>query len=451
MGVEQTYMIDSVIHNGLIVTADPSFRIIENGGIGICDGKIVSLWKTDHEQPLPQAHEIFDAQGGIIMPGLINAHTHLPMSIFRGLSDDLPLHEWLHEHIFPAEAAFISPQSVELGARLSCAELLLNGVTTCCDGYFLADNVAQAVIDSGIRAVVGQGVVDFPAPGVADPSQNVSSAVSFTRRWKNKNSLLQPSIFCHAPYTCSAETLKAAKKAADRHDLLFQIHVCETRAEVIQCKKDHGCSPVQYLHQLGLLNCKTLLVHAVWLDEDDIQIIADCASSIAHCPESNMKLASGIAPVEDFLCAGITVGLGTDGCASNNDLDLLAELDVAAKLHKIRQMDPTALNAATAVKMVTLEGAKALGLAQSIGSLEPGKCADVVIVDTLQPHLKPLFHPESHLVYTAKGSDVRHVMVDGKWVVRDGKLLTLDLPSLLENVNRLAETIAERNGLAKCC
>lgn len=434
-------MFDTYIHNALIFTGDEDLHSIEAGAIGVSQGRITQIHPRRSAEPLPKAEEYLDAQGALVMPGLINSHTHLPMSLYRGLADDLPLEQWLQEHMFPVEARFSTAENIPWAVRLSCAEMLLGGITTCCDGYFMADRIAEAVSEIGLRAVLAQGVIDFPAPGVPDPAENIVTAKAFAGQWIEKSTLIHPSIFCHAPYTCSAETLTAAHRAADDAGVLFQIHVAETRSEVDNCRAEHGCSPVEYLHRLGLLNPNTLLVHAVWVDDRDIEIIAHSQAAIAHCPESNMKLASGIAPVPQFIEAGIRVGLGTDSSASNNDLDLFKEMDIAAKLHKIKTMDPTAMDAQTVLAMATRWGAQAIGLGDRIGTIAVGKQADLIILDLNQPHLTPMFHPASHLVYAAAASDVRHVMIDGRWVVRDKKLLTIDLDEVLVEVNRIAAAI----------
>ena len=434
--------LDKVIHNGIVVTMDDAFRILRPGAVSVKAETIHRVWSPLPEEPLPQADEIIDANGGLIMPGLVNVHTHLPMSLFRGLADDLVLEQWLNEYIFPAEAKHITPESVNVGARLSIAEMLLGGTTTCCDGYFLVDKFAPVVRESGIRAVLGQGVVDFPVPGVPNPQNNVLHATAFVKQWLNQTDRIRPSIFCHAPYTCSKNTLKGAKRTANEHDVMFQIHVAETSSEVQECHHKYGASPVKYLHQLGLLDENTLLVHAVWVDAEDIQIIADSGAAVAHCPESNMKLASGIAPLPDFLKAEIPCGLGTDGCASNNDLSMFGEMHTAAIVHKAHRGDPTLLKAPAVVRLATIEGARALGLDRSIGSLEAGKQADVIIIDLNRPHLCPLYHPSSHLVYAACSADVRHVFIAGKQVVSNGQLLTIDLHATLSQARQWSLTIA---------
>jgi len=363
------------------------------------------------------------------------------MTLFRGLADDLPLNTWLNEHIFPAEKENINSESVRYGTLLACSEMLLSGTTTCCDGYFLEEIVAEAVNDSGMRAVLGQGVIDFPAPGVADPSENIKTAEEFTKKWLGVSPNIIPSIFCHSPYTCSTRTLKDAKTAANNKGLLFQIHVSETKQEHNQIQSEHRMTPIEYLDSIGILDANTLLAHCVWIDDHDIEIIAKQNAKISHNPESNMKLAAGIAPVPDFLEAGITVGLGTDGCASNNNLDLFREMNVAAKLHKVNTLDPTIMDARTVLKMATIEGAKAIGLDKKIGSIEIGKLADLIVIDTNSPHLVPMYDPVSHIVYTIRGSDVRDVFIGGKMIIRNKKLLTIDIARVMEKASWLGKTI----------
>jgi 5-methylthioadenosine/S-adenosylhomocysteine deaminase len=328
---------------------------------------------------------------------------------------------------------------------MACAEMILSGTTTCCDGYFFEDDVASAIYESGIRGVLGQGIVDFPAPGVPDPSDNIKNALGYVEKWQGVSPLITPSIFCHSPYTCSEATLKKAKAVSDSKLLLFQIHAAETKSEYVRIQTDQHTTPVKYLERIGVLDKNTLMVHGIWLDDDDIEIISKRRSTVSHNPQSNMKLASGIAPVPSLLTAGVTVGLGTDGCASNNDLDLFREMDTAAKLHKVNLMDPTVMDAKTVLKMATIDGAKAIGLDKHIGSLEPGKQADIIIVDADTPHLVPMYEPVSHLVYTAQGSDVRDVMVDGKILVRNKNLLTIDLEDILERVTRFSRSIKKRS------
>lgn len=432
---------DILIHNGTLVTVDSNFSIFAGGAVAVKDGRIARLETGSAGRPLPPAARVIDADGGIIMPGLVNTHTHMPMTLFRGLADDLPLSTWLNAHMFPAEAEHIRPETVRSGTLLACAEMILSGTTTCCDGYFYEGEVAAAVRDSGLRAVLGHGVIDFPAPGVPDPAHNIDTAVEFVRTWQAASPLIRTSIFCHSPYTCSADTLAAAKAAAGVRGVLFQIHVAETRSEYDQIRKAHGTTPVGYLDRLGLLDENTLLVHAVWLDAPDIDTIARRRARVSVTTESEMKLASGIAPLPEMLQAGIPVGLGTDGPASNNDLDLFQEMDVTAKLHKVNTLDPTQMDAATVLKMATIGGAGALGLDREIGSLEIGKQADIIVIDTRRPHLVPMYHPVSHLVYNVRGSDVRDVLVAGRILLENRRLRTLDTADIFARVDEIGRRI----------
>ena len=417
---------DIYIYNGTLLTMADGLPLIENGFVHVKQGRIADCGSaaTDTaDNPVPEGARQIDACGGIIMPGLVNAHTHAPMSMFRGLADDLPLDVWLNEHIFPAEARDINPESVARWTTHSCREMLAGGVTTFCDGYFLEKDAAKAMAKTGIRAVAGQGVVDFPAPGVPDPSNNIDHAWDFIENAGDLSPRVTPSLFCHSPYTCSKQTLVAGKDLARDTGVLFQIHAAEIRAEPGLIKENTGLSVIAYLDSLGILDPETLLVHCVWIDKTDIDIIARRGCAVIHCPESNMKLASGVAPVPDLLAAGITMGLGTDGCASNNDLDMFSEMDTAAKLHKVVRLDPCVMDARTCLKMATIDGAKALGLGEVTGSIRPGKAADIIVVDTSGLHMTPMHDPYSGLVYAARASDISWVMVDGTIRVEKGRLV----------------------------
>jgi len=438
----QDRVYDLLIHNGTIVTVNSAFDIVEDGLLCIEDGKIASLEERPVNQPLPRARHTIDAREGIILPGLVNTHTHCPMTLFRGLADDLPLMTWLNDYIFKAEARWLNPETVFTATLLSCAEMLLSGTTTCCDGYFFEDSVARAMQGSGMRAVVAQGIVDFPAPGVPDPEKNVEEALQFIETWQGKNPLIRPGLFCHSPYTCSEKTLRSARKVADETETLFQIHVAETKKETQEIRQQQGLSPVQYLDRIGVLNPRTLVVHGIWVDDEDLASMAKRDVGVSVTTESHMKLASGTAPVPEFVRYGLSVGIGTDGCASNNNLDMFQEMDFMAKVHKARLLDPTVMDARQVLTMAARGGAEAIGLGDEIGSVEVGKRADVIIVDTHKPHLTPLYDPASHLVYTAGGSDVKDVIIDGRWIVKDRTLLTMDVEDVMEGVTCLARQIA---------
>lgn len=437
-------MFDKIVHNGIVVTVNSDFDVIPDGIICIENDRIVRVQSGMSQMQIPDALEFIDARGGIIMPGLINTHSHLPMTLFRGLADDLPLMQWLNDHIFPAEQTAINPNSVYDASLMGCTEMLLSGTTTCCDGYFFEDKVAQAVEASGMRAILGQGIIDFPAPGVPDPSKNIDHAVEFVKKWQHRSPLIRPSLFCHSPYTCSETTLIKARKKATQSGVLFQIHIAETRNEWDQIQSEHGTSPVNYLNRIGILSPGTLLVHTIWVDEHDFQIMEQTGVSVSVTTESEMKLASGIASIPDFLDHNIPVGLGTDGCASNNNLDMFQEMDMTAKLHKVNLEDPTAIGAHTAVQLATILAARSIGMETLIGSLEPGKQADLIIIDTQKPHLTPMYDPVSHIVYAAKGSDVNDVIIAGRCIVRDRKIRTIDVQNLYGRINKICEKIKNR-------
>ncbi|MGD9023111.1 MAG: amidohydrolase [Deltaproteobacteria bacterium] len=433
---------DIVVHNGTVLTINAQFDVLKRGFVCVSDGTLKLVGNQPSDGSLPKAHNIIDACGGIIMPGLVNTHTHAAMSLFRGLADDLPLTNWLNDYMFKAEARWLNPENVYSGALLSCAEMLLSGTTTCCDGYFFEDAVAEAFQEAGVRAILAQGVIDFPAPGVQNPADNVREAARFIDLWRDKTSLITPGLFCHSPYTCSETTLQEARKVADEAGLLFQIHVAETQGELHEIERRHGTTPVQYLNQIGVLNRRTLLVHAIWVNETDIACIANHGVGVSVTTESEMKLASGIAPIPRFMSKGVAVGIGTDSSASNNNLDMFQEMDLLAKVHKVKQRDPTVMNAREVLSLATRGGAEAIGLGRQIGSLEVGKRADIIIVDTNKPHLTPLYDPVSHLVYAARGSDVRDVIIDGRQVVRNRRLLTFNLEPVVEAISDLARQIA---------
>ncbi len=433
---------DIVVHNGIVLTVNGEFDVFRKGLVCIADGTLKRVEDRANSEPLPAARQVIDAAGGIIMPGLVNSHTHVPMSLFRGLADDLPLTDWLNNHIFKAETQWLNPESVHVGTLLSCAEMLLSGTTTFCDGYFFEDAVAAAVIESGMRAVLAQGIIDFPAPGVPDPKENVTKAAQFIETWQGKSTLITPGLFCHSPYTCSEETLRKARKVADEKGALFQIHVAETKGELREIQERHGATPVQYLDRIGILTKRTLVVHAIWVNEEDISCMAENSVGVSVATESQMKLASGIAPIPEFIKKGLFVGIGTDGCASNNNLDMFQEIDTSAKLHKVKGRDPTVMDARQVLTLATRSGAEAIGLGEQVGSLEVGKKADLIIIDTHKPHLTPLYDPVSHLVYAASGSDVRDVIIDGRLTVKDRMVLSFNLEPIIESVQDLARQIA---------
>ena len=432
---------DLIVTGDYLLTFNQEKTIVEKGAVAIKGDRIAAIGEASNVEEKVEARKVLDASGCLIMPGLINLHTHAAMTCFRGLADDLPLQEWLNEHIFPAEASHLTEETVYWATLLAAVEMIRSGTTTFCDGYFYEDGAARAVAASGIRGIVGQGVVDFPAPGVPDPRINVKAAEAFVLRWQNKSPRLIPSIFCHSVYTCSPETLIAAKAICIDHEIIFQIHLAENQGELEETQQRYGKRPVEHLLKLGLLDEDTLCHHAVRVNEKEIELLAQRGVGISHNPESNMKLASGVAPLPKMLAGGVKVGLGTDGCASNNDLDLFQEMDKAAKLHKVHQGDPSLSSAVQIVQMATTGGASALGMADILGSLEPGKKADLITIDLNQPHLTPMYEPCSHLVYAARGADVRDVIVDGRMVMQRRQLVDIDEQEIMGKVREIAAAI----------
>lgn len=385
--------------------------------------------------------EVIDAKDGLIMPGLVNAHGHTAMTLFRGFADDLPLKEWLFTKIFPAESAFLNPDSVYWGALLGCLEMIASGTTTISDGYFYQHATAKAFQKAGLRALVAQGVIDFPAPGVPDPAENLDVGRRFIETWLHGSDRIRPGLFCHSLTTCSEKTLQGAMQISRDFHVPLQIHLSETKTEVDEVFSRTGTRPVFYLDDLALLSENLIAVHGVHLQDEEIERMGLRRTGVVHCPESNMKLASGVARTSRMVEAGIPLGIGTDGAASNNNLDLFREMDTAAKLDKVYTRNPMNMGAGMVLKMATLWGARVLGLEQDIGTLEVGKKADVIVVDLRSPHLTPLYNPFSSLVYSASGGDVKDVIVDGKILMKNRKMTHLDGEEIMARVREISAKI----------
>jgi len=431
---------DLVIEGGTLLTMVEDQEPIQDARVMI-SGDTIEGVATRHTGQVPETKEIINAEDTIILPGLINSHSHSPMTIFRGLADDLPLKQWLFEYIFPAEAQYIHPDTVYWASLLACAEMIASGTTTIVDGYFLADEIIKAFHKAGVRALVAQGVIDLPAPGVPDPGKNIDVALGFMERWKGFSDLIFPGLFCHSPLTCSEETLRNSWDISQRFGIPLQIHLSETKEEVAEIERRTGSRPAFYLDDLGILGNGLVAAHGIHLNEEEIGLLADRGVKVAHCPESSMKLATGIASVDTMLEKGITVGLGTDGCASNNNLDLFAEMDTAAKLGKYAKLNPTVLDARTVLAMATRGGAELIGLKDAVGTIEAGKKADIIIVDEDTPHMVPLYHPFSQIVYSATGGDVRDVIVNGTILYKDRQFTALDVDEVKGQVRRIARMI----------
>ena len=429
---------DILITNGVVLQMDADSTCIENGAVVIAKDKILDVGPSA-EFSMVAASRVIDAGGGIIMPGLVNTHTHAAMTCFRGLADDLPLMEWLNDHIFPAESK-LDENKVYCGTLLACAEMIRSGTTCFCDMYLFEDAVARAAKKAGIRAVVGEVLYDFPSPNYGELEQGFAYTEQLIVKWQD-DPLITIAVEPHSPYLCAPELLKRASTLAEDHRVPMVIHLSETQNEVAGMMDKYGRTPIGFLADQEVLAPNLLACHCVVLTDEDISLLRQFDVKVSHNPESNMKLASGVAPIPKLLRQDICVGLGTDGCASNNNLDLFLEMGTAAKLHKVTTFDPTVMDAATVLRMATIEGARALGIDHITGSLEPGKAADVIIVDTCKPHLTPMYNPISHMVYAARGSDVSTVIINGDVVLEKERYLTLDPEKVMADVKQIAGEI----------
>ncbi len=425
-----------------VITEDPARPVIENGAVAVAGDRIVGVGTRAEIDARFQAKQRLDRPQAILAPGLINTHTHAAMSLFRGIADDLRLQDWLEKYIFPAEAKNVSPDFVRWGTRLGCLEMLLGGTTTFTDMYYFEDVVAEAAKEAGMRGVLGETIIGFPVADNKTPADALAYTERYLARFRN-DPLVVAAVAPHALYTNSDETLKASRALADKFHAPLIIHLSETKKENDDAMAARHMTPTKILDTLGVFGGRTVAAHCVWVDDADMAILKARGVGVAHCPSSNMKLASGAAPVTRMLAMGIHVGLGPDGPAgSNNDFNLFEEMDLAAKLQKLVTMDPQALPAATALEMGTIGGARVLGMEKEIGSLETGKRADMILVRTDRPNAVPLYDAVSQMVYALKADDVRDVMVNGKPVVSDGRILTLDQKAVLEKAEEYRGKVA---------
>ena len=423
--------VDSLIQARWLVTVDPQDNVFENYSVVIDNGKITDILPTAKALISYKANNNYQRHSHVLMPGLINSHTHTPMSLFRGLADDLPLHEWLTRHIWPAEQKWVSPEFVKDGAELAIAEMLKSGTTCFNDMYFYSDVIARSSVKTGIRAVIGLIVLEFPTIWAQTPDEYISKGVAIHDEYKS-SARISTAWAPHAPYTVSDKSLAKIRTLADELEIPLHIHLHETRQEIEDAFKDTGGRPFARLDSLGLLGPGLIAVHMTQLTTDEMQIGAANNINVVHCPASNMKLASGFCPVVELLDAGVNVSLGTDGCASNNNLDLFGEMKLAALLAKVHMLDAKVLAAPQVLRMATINGAKALGLESKIGSIELGKEADLITLDMTEAGAMPVYNPVSHLVYSTSHSQVTDVWVAGKILLKQHELMTIDLAEIAE-------------------
>ncbi len=429
-----------LITGGTVVTMDRAGTVIADGAVAIDGATIVAIGSATDLDARYVARERLDVRGQVIMPGLINTHTHAPMVLFRGLADDMALMDWLNQYIFPAEKATVSPEFVRIGTRLAALEMIESGTTTYADMYYFEEEIARATKQAGLRGVLGQTIIKFPVADAATPEEGLARNEKFLADWAGDD-LIVPAVAPHAPYTLTPDTLRATRALANKYIAPLLIHLAETRDEVGIIAAEFKQSPAMFLDSLGFWNGRSLAAHGVWLDEADMTMLAARGVGLSHNPESNMKLASGTAAVPAWLTHGIRAGLGTDGAASNNDLDMFEAMRTAALLQKHATGDPRALPAREALELATRRGAEALGMGDKIGSLEPGKLADVITVSMASARQTPMFDPLSHLVYVTRGTDVRTTIVQGRVLMRQGRTLTLDRAAVIAEANLMAARV----------
>jgi len=435
--------VDYIISADYILPMDEELTVIKNGAVAIKGTEILDVGTSQEIFKKYTARTIISGEGKVVFPGLINTHTHAAMVYFRGIADDLPLKEWLENHIWPAENRWLSPEFISDAVELACLEMLKGGITTYNDMYFYEDAAGEATKRIGMRAVLGVGILDFPTKSASTTDEYFANAESFIKGWKGDR-LITPCIAPHAPYTCGPETLKRAKALSEKFGIPVHIHLSEIEWEVGDTIVKFNKRPVEYLESIGFLDETVLAAHCTWVEENEIELLAKRKVGVSHCMESNLKLASGFAPVVTMLMAGVKVTFGTDGAASNNDLNVLSEMSTTAKVHKALSNNPTALDAKTALLMATRWGAEVLGLGKVTGSLEKGKSADIVMADLKKPHLTPMYNIYSNIVYSMRPSDMEMVMVDGKIVVNEGKLMTADELGILYKAEKWGEKISSK-------
>ena len=434
--------VDLIITGSKTLLLDSNNTCLDGASVAIHDDEIVAVGHTEKITKQYKAKKTISADNSLIMPGFVNCHTHAAMTCFRGIADDLELMDWLNNHIFPDEAKYVNKELAYRGSLLAAAEMIKSGITTFCDMYLFEDETARAAKAAGIRCLIGEVLFDFPSHNFKTVAEGTAYTKMLIENWRN-DSLVNIIIEPHSLYTCSKPLLDEVKELAKNYNVPIGLHLLENAAEKKQLEDKFGKSAVSFLKDIGYLDEKLIAFHCVYFSADDMKMFADHGCKVSHNPASNMKLASGVAPVPEMIRAGITVGLGTDGCASNNTLDMIKEMSMAAKLHKVSMLDPTVMDAQTVVRMATIEGAKVLGMENKIGSLEAGKKADIIIIGLNKPHLTPLYSEYSHLVYAASGADVDTVVINGKVVMENRRLLTIDEEEVMQKVREIAVKVKQ--------
>ncbi len=429
--------IDLLIRNAVVVTLNPQMDLLHGAEIAISGGTILDIGALT-KRYLPR--QTLDAAGMVCMPGLINAHTHAAMTLFRGYADDLPLQQWLGDNIFPLEARHVNAEFVQAGVALAAAEMILSGTTTFCDMYYFTREAAEVVAAIGIRGVLGEALLDYPTPNMKNPADGLRYAEDMILQYRNHDYVI-PCVDPHAIYTCSPDLLEKACTLSRRYDVPLHIHISETDHEVTDSLRRHGQRPIEFLGSLGFLGNNLTVAHCIHPSAGEMDLLAEHDVKVAHCIESNMKLATGLAPVHQMLPRGITVCLGTDGPASNNNLNMFEEMSICAKYQKVATGDPTVLDARTALVMATRNGARAIGREHDLGSIEVGKKADIIMLDMNKPHLTPLHNVCSHLAYSAQAADVDTVLINGKIVMEGRVLTTIDIDKTLHDARQFGERL----------
>ena len=439
--------VDLIVSGGTVVTMDGARAVYQDGSLAVRGDSIVAVGPRAEIESHYRGAQVIDARGHLVLPGFINGHTHVPMTLFRGLHDDVTLNDWLYKYIFPAEAKNVNEEFVRWGTRLAAAEQIRAGVTTFADMYYFEDAIAEETKAAGMRGVLGETFIDFPAPDNKSEAEMLAYTEKFLKRWQG-DPLIHAAAAPHSIYTCSKKTLQDAAALARKYHAPILIHVAEMKKEWDDSEKANGMSPVQYLEKIGVLGPDIVAAHCIFVDQADRKLLAERGTGCVHNPSSNMMIASGVSPVPEMRGAGVAVGLGTDGPAgSNNDLDLMEEIDLAAKLAKISKMNPLALGAKDVVAMATIDGARALHMETEIGSLEAGKKADLVLISLSEPNAVPMYDIYAQIAYSLKSSDVEDVVIGGRVVMRDRKLLTVDEPAVIEKARQYGAAVKKSLGM----